>query len=123
MHYLSVVQLPVLLRLFQTVFCFTNRFPRNLWAPGQMQQQVEEFIWHCGSFEGKTVLDIERFLYREARECFEVIEKMLANSTFFFGDRPTQIDAAIYGYLAILLKAPLVSTEIKVRWKGSLYLL
>lgn len=88
-------------------------FPRNLWAPGQMQQQVEEFIWHCGSFEGKTVLDIERFLYREARECFEVIEKMLANSTFFFGDRPTQIDAAIYGYLAILLKAPLVSTEIK----------
>ena len=46
-----------------------------------------------------------------------VINRQLEENNFFFGSLPTTIDAAIYGYLGLLLRAPLVSTELKVYLK------
>lgn len=88
-------------------------FPRSYYSPGKLKEKVEDFIKNCGSFEKKSILDIEKILYKQAKDCLDVLEKQLGKRKYFFDDRPTTIDAACYGHLAILLKAPLLSTEVK----------
>lgn len=42
----------------------------------------------------------------------------LGQSDFFFGSRPTYLDALVYGYLAPLLKAPLPNPALQNHLKG-----
>jgi len=50
---------------------------------------------------------------KNAFECLNVLEKKLGEKNYFFGVHPSTIDAVIYGHLALLMKAPLVSTGLQ----------
>ena len=56
----------------------------------------------------------KRPCYIAARECMTLLDGQLGKKEFFFGDKPTSIDALLYGYLSVLLKVPLVTSELKV---------
>ena len=51
---------------------------------------------------------VEAAIYREAQECLTNLSRRLGEKVpYFFGKAPSSADALMYGYLAVLLKAPL----------------
>lgn len=60
-----------------------------------------------------STADIESFWNQEAKMCITLLSKRLGDREFFFGSSPTTFDAIAYGHLAVIMKAPLTSTELK----------
>ena len=56
----------------------------------------------------------DKLVYKEAFNCLNMLDKRLGTKRFFFGNSPSTFDAVLYGYLGILLHAPLASTELQV---------
>jgi metaxin len=82
-------------------------FPLNFWVPGQMQRQVEEHVEaRFSSCDTLSEQQIETALYKDAEECITMLSHRLAESEFFFGKSPSSLDAAVFGHLAPLMKAP-----------------
>jgi len=91
-------------------------FPQGLYYPKRMKNKIEnQVINSIGFEENRSSFDVEKILYKSAFECIDILEKQLGNSKgpFFFGNKPTTLDAAVFGYLGILTKAPLTSNGIK----------
>jgi len=94
-------------------------FPRNFWVPGQMREKAEQFVMQGRSrnVQGKdhqtVMLDFKRPIYMKAKSCMNVVEQKLTKNDFFFGDKPSSLDALIYGYLTVLVNTPLKSFELK----------
>jgi len=84
-------------------------FPRNLWKVGQIREKAKMFITQGNQ---NTINDLKKSLYIKAKECMNVFEVQLKKKNFIFG-KPSTIDAVIYGYLALLSKAPFSSLELK----------
>lgn len=61
----------------------------------------------------RATADIESFWNQEAKMCITLLSKRLGDCEFFFGCNPTTFDAIAFGHLAVILKAPLTSTELK----------
>lgn len=55
----------------------------------------------------------------EAEKCLTCLSNRLGESNFFFGDYPSSLDAAVYGCLAPLLKAPFPSNVLQNHLKAS----
>ena len=91
-------------------------FPQGLYYPKQMKNKVEDQVMNSVGFgERNSSVDVEKVLHKNAFECIDVLEKQLGNSKgpFFFGNKPTTLDAAVFGYLGVLTNAPLSSNGIK----------
>ncbi|KAF4803050.1 metaxin 3 [Turdus rufiventris] len=54
----------------------------------------------------KGLLDslVSHQIYRDAKECLNLLSKRLGTSQFFFGDTPTTLDAFVFGFLAPIYK-------------------
>merc|ERR1719234_645627 len=65
------------------------------------------------NYNKNNVNELEKYLNKNAFECLNVLEKKLGDNDYFFGATPSTMDAVIYGYLGLLLKAPLVSTGLQ----------
>lgn len=50
------------------------------------------------------VQDVEAQIYRDAKECLNLLSNRLGTSQFFFGDTPSTLDAYVFGFLAPLYK-------------------
>lgn len=57
---------------------------------------------------------LDKLVYKEAHNCLNMLDTRLGKNGFFFGDSPSTFDAVLYGYLGVLLHAPLASTELQV---------
>ena len=99
----------MLIKFIQNFFQFFS-FPRNLWKVGQIREKAKMFITQGNQ---NTINDLKKSLYIKAKECMNVFEVQLKKKNFIFG-KPSTIDAVIYGYLALLSKAPFSSLELKV---------
>jgi len=91
-------------------------FPQGLYYPKRMKNKMEDQVMNSIYIgERKSPADIEKVLHKHAIECIDVLEKQLGNSKgpFFFGSKPTTLDAAVYGYLGVLTHAPLASNGLK----------
>jgi hypothetical protein len=49
----------------------------------------------------------------DAKECLNELSYKLSDNTFMFENRPTLIDAYLFGYLSILNKAPFQGSILK----------
>jgi len=82
-------------------------FPLNYWVPGQMQRRVEKNTdAKFSSCETLSEQQVETALYKDAEECITLLSQRLGDSEFFFGKTPSSLDAAVFGHLAPLMKAP-----------------
>lgn len=47
--------------------------------------------------------------------CIEALAGKLGSQPYFFGDKPTCLDAVAYGYLAIIWAAPFQSSSLRLQ--------
>ncbi|XP_007946805.1 metaxin-1 [Orycteropus afer afer] len=94
-------------------------FPLNFFLPGRMQRQyMERLQLLCGEHRPDNEEELEKELYREARECLTLLSQRLGSQKFFFGDAPASLDAFVFSYLGLLLQAKLPSGKLQAHLRG-----
>ncbi|XP_028566211.1 metaxin-1 [Podarcis muralis] len=94
-------------------------FPLNFFLPGRMQKrQLERLQMVCGENCLDNEEELEKELYREARECLTLLSQRLGRQKFFFGDSPASLDAIVFSHLAPLLKAKLPNGKFQQHLKS-----
>ncbi|KAK2084387.1 metaxin 1 [Saguinus oedipus] len=94
-------------------------FPLNFFLPGRMQRQyMERLQLLSGEHRAEDEEELEKELYREARECLTLLSQRLGTQKFFFGDAPASLDAFVFSYLALLLQAKLPNGKLQAHLRG-----
>ncbi|XP_074118300.1 metaxin-1 isoform X2 [Sminthopsis crassicaudata] len=94
-------------------------FPLNLFLPGRMQKKhIERLQLLCGEQRPEDEEEVEKELYREARECLTLLSQRLGSQKFFFGDSPASLDAFVFSYVALLLQAKLPNGKLQAHVRG-----
>lgn len=95
-----------------TRFLYAKRspFPLSFFKPGQYLKQAERYLQvQCG-FSIKSGIPPEEHLTRglivEAKKFINEISAQLGDREWFFGQSPSEFDAILYSYLALLLHYP-----------------
>ncbi|XP_074876394.1 metaxin-3 isoform X2 [Buteo buteo] len=97
-------------------------FPLSLYLPGKMSREaLNRILLTRGGPPLYSLTEVEAQIYRDAKECLNLLSKRLGTSQFFFGDttlkvlhssfmshtllfRPTTLDAFVFGFLAPIYK-------------------
>ncbi|XP_023561826.1 metaxin-3 isoform X2 [Octodon degus] len=56
-------------------------------------------------------------IYRDAKECLNLLSNRLGTSQFFFGDTPSTLDAYVFGFLAPLYKVQFPKVQLQEHLK------
>ncbi len=56
---------------------------------------------------------IKSQILNDAKECLNSMSNLLATNLFMLENRPTLVDAYLFGYLSILSRAPFVSSPLR----------
>ncbi|XP_056370056.1 metaxin-3 isoform X3 [Oenanthe melanoleuca] len=80
-------------------------FPLSLYLPGKMSREaLNRIMLTKGGPPLYSLTEVEAQIYRDAKECLNLLSKRLGTSQFFFGDTPTTLDAFVFGFLAPIYK-------------------
>ncbi|KAJ7400040.1 Metaxin-3 [Pitangus sulphuratus] len=80
-------------------------FPLSLYLPGKMSSEaLNRILLTKGGPPLYSLTEVEAQIYRDAKECLNLLSKRLGTSQFFFGDTPTTLDAFVFGFLAPIYK-------------------
>ncbi|KAM6230719.1 metaxin-3 isoform 2-T2 [Porphyrio hochstetteri] len=80
-------------------------FPLSLYLPGKMSREaLNRILLTRGGPPLYSFTEVEAGIYRDAKECLNLLSKRLGTSQFFFGDTPTTLDAFVFGFLAPIYK-------------------
>ncbi|XP_052015692.1 metaxin-3 isoform X1 [Apodemus sylvaticus] len=80
-------------------------FPLSLILPGRMSREaLNRILLTRGKPPLYHVQEVEAQIYRDAKECLNLLSNRLGTSQFFFGDTPSTLDAYVFGFLAPLYK-------------------
>ncbi|XP_051499115.1 metaxin-3 isoform X4 [Apus apus] len=80
-------------------------FPLNLYLPGKMSREaLNRILLTRGGPPLYSLTEVEAQIYRDAKECLNLLSKRLGTSQFFFGETPTTLDAFVFGFLAPIYK-------------------
>ncbi|XP_030323768.1 metaxin-3 isoform X3 [Calypte anna] len=80
-------------------------FPLSLYLPGKMSREaLNRILLTRGGPPLYSLTEVEAQIYRDAKECLNLLSKRLGTSQFFFGDMPTTLDAYVFGFLAPIYK-------------------
>ncbi|KAK7480011.1 hypothetical protein BaRGS_00028744 [Batillaria attramentaria] len=88
-------------------------FPLNFFVPGRKQKAASLRVFLTKGGENITDSDVETKIYKEAKECLNLLSYKLGDQDFMFGRQPSSLDALVFGYLAPILKAPLPSNQLQ----------
>ncbi|XP_076232875.1 metaxin-1 [Calliopsis andreniformis] len=98
-------------------YCKALPFPFNFYYPGKYEQTARTMFETLFPGEDNMTV-IESKVYAEAQKCLTLLSRRLEDSLYFFGEKPTTLDAIIYSYLAPLLKAPLPNPALQNHLKA-----
>lgn len=94
-------------------------FPLNYFLPGQMQRAAIHAVHSkLDQLDIDDIQGLESAVFKEAQECLTTLSHRLGKEPFFFGKRPTSLDAIVFGHLAPLLKAPFPSSALQHHLKA-----
>ena len=81
-------------------------FPFNFFYPSRYVKKTEEVCQTVAGFSLEDVIDAHDTaeITLKAKKCINWMSEKLGNNEFFFNGQPSEIDATVYAYLAILLK-------------------
>ncbi|KAK7116407.1 metaxin-1-like [Littorina saxatilis] len=88
-------------------------FPLNFFLPGRKQKAASLRVFLTKGGENINNSDVEAKIYKEAKECLNLLSYKLADKEYMFGQQPSSLDALVFGYLAPILKAPLPSNQLQ----------
>ncbi|VDN95697.1 unnamed protein product [Brugia pahangi] len=80
-------------------------FGYNLYYLEKRRRRAQAYVSACGRNEKQIIHD--------AINTVNFLEDRLGNKKYFYGDKPSSIDALIFGYLAPILKLPLPSDRLQ----------
>lgn len=80
-------------------------FPFNFYYPSQYVKKCEEVCHAVAGFSLSDPIDLHDTaeMALKAKKCLNWISEKLSNKEFFFNGQPSEADATIYAYLAIVL--------------------
>lgn len=81
-------------------------FPLNYMVRTSMQTNVRRQLTDINFVNATNV-------YVAANEITGALSALLANKQFMFGDRPSTLDAAMFGWLAVAYYAPMPRSELR----------
>ncbi|GFN75389.1 metaxin-1 [Plakobranchus ocellatus] len=87
-------------------------FPLSLFLPGRTQKKAELRVNLTKGGENISEMETETKVYKEAKECLNLLSYKLGEKQYMFGRLPSSLDALVFGYLAPLLKAPLPNNQL-----------
>lgn len=82
-------------------------FPGNYFIPGRYRSEAEHYM--ISRYNDLEELEIEKIIINQAIRCLSALSDKLSNQDYFFGVKPSSLDAIVFGYLAPLLKVPFPS--------------
>jgi len=88
-------------------------FPLNWWYPRKAKAEALERL----RFAGFTA-DHEKEVYRVAQECIAALAAKIGDKSYFFGDKPSTVDAYIFGFLMTEVTAQLQNAKIAEHIRG-----
>nr|XP_022334033.1 metaxin-1-like [Crassostrea virginica] len=94
------------------LFAKATGFPLSLYVTKKMQTYAWNAVYQPLQRLDATEQEIDKLIYKEAKECLNHLSYKLGDQDFFFGDCPTSLDAMVFGYIAPLIKGPLVSNQL-----------
>ncbi|KAI8793120.1 metaxin-1 [Biomphalaria glabrata] len=88
-------------------------FPLSLFIPHQKQKRAELRVLLTKGGDHITDAETESKVYKEAKECLNLLSYKLGDKEYMFGRQPSSLDALVFGYLIPLIKAPLPSNPLQ----------
>ncbi|NXU59100.1 MTX3 protein, partial [Turnix velox] len=86
-------------------FASSIAFPLSLYLPGKMSREaLNRILLTRGGPPPYSLSEVEAQIYRDAKECLNLLSKSLGTSQFFFGHTPSTLDAFVFGFLAPIYK-------------------
>ncbi|XP_077142886.1 metaxin-3 isoform X1 [Ranitomeya variabilis] len=93
-------------------------FPLRFYLPGKMSREaLNRILVTKGQPPLYSMNEVEAQIYKDAKECLNLLSNRLGTSQFFFGDLPTTLDAFAFGFLAPLYKARLLKIQLQEHLK------
>lgn len=83
-------------------------FPLSLLYLSWRHHAVQHDVMR-GSPPEHTVEQVGSELLAKAVDCLSLLSARLGENEYFFGERPSSLDAVLYGYLEVVLQSPLPS--------------
>ncbi|VDK23280.1 unnamed protein product [Anisakis simplex] len=80
-------------------------FPYGLYYLEKRRRLAQAYIDACGRTETELI--------RNAIVAINLLSAKLGDNKYFYGDKPSSLDALIFGYLAPILKLPLPSDRLQ----------
>ncbi len=81
-------------------------FPFNFYYPSKYYKKCEEVCQTVAGFSPQDSIDMHETaeMALKAKKCLNWISEKLSNNEYFFNGQPSEVDATIYAYVAIILK-------------------
>ncbi|KAM4707446.1 metaxin-3 isoform 2-T2 [Discoglossus pictus] len=93
-------------------------FPLCYYLPGKLSREaVNRIVVTKGQPPLYSMNDVEAQIYRDAKECLNLLSNRLGSSQFFFGNTPTSLDAYVFGFIAPLYKVRLPKVNLQEHLK------
>ncbi|XP_073090750.1 metaxin-3 isoform X2 [Manis javanica] len=93
-------------------------FPLSLILPGRMSKgALTRILLTRGEPPLYHLREVEAQIYRDAKECLNLLSNRLGTSQFFFGDTPSTLDAYVFGFLAPLYKVRFPKVQLQEHLK------
>nr|XP_048706429.1 metaxin-3 isoform X2 [Caretta caretta] len=93
-------------------------FPLSLYLPGKMSREaLNRILLMRGEPPLYSLSEVEAQIYRDAKECLNLLSNRLGTSQFFFGNMPTTLDAFVFGFLAPLYKVRFPRVQLQEHLK------
>uniref|UniRef100_A0A7N4V1Y3 Metaxin 3 n=1 Tax=Sarcophilus harrisii TaxID=9305 RepID=A0A7N4V1Y3_SARHA len=89
-------------------------FPLSLILPGRMSKRaLNRILLTKGEPPHYHLKEVEAQIYRDAKECLNLLSNRLGTSQFFFGNTPTTLDAYVFGFVAPLYKVHFPKVQLQ----------
>ncbi|KAM8960847.1 metaxin-3 [Pelodytes ibericus] len=93
-------------------------FPLCFFLPGKLSREaLNRILVTKGQPPLYSLNEIEAQIYKDAKECLNLLSNRLGTSQFFFGTMPTSLDAFVFGFLCPLYKAQLPKVNLQEHLK------
>lgn len=99
----------------RTVYAKRTPFPFNFFCPGRYFRKTDEICQQIGNFSIEDKIDQHNIVEMsfKAKKILNWINEKLSKNIFFLDERPCEIDATIYAYLAIIIKFQLPNNQLQ----------
>lgn len=107
--YISWLHAPIADEVTKPRYGSIHPWPINLIIPWQKQRSIKAKL----EAKGWADKSLEQ-VYDEVKTCCQALSERLQDQEYFFGDKPTELDAMVFGHLYTLLTTNLPDIDLAV---------